>query len=243
MRGIFVASLAGVLWSCGGQAVSGEPDEPAPQVAVNREALTATDLLAPAPTQPLNTYDLFGQRLSAGQAFTRVLQAGLNPFDPNAYARLGMVHVTSLGIAEGKLVFDNAVVGDNFGFQRVFGFSKGLELILPELIIAIAQLNGRHTTNLRIQLLKDLRVGSTVLTRGTVLDTGLDVEAGALLPLGLRPDFNITCAICHVTLDENGRRLDGIPNGDLNAAALVALTPNTASAVGRLSINVTDPAL
>ncbi|MDX2009295.1 MAG: hypothetical protein SFW67_03845 [Myxococcaceae bacterium] len=244
MRGVvFVSVLAVGLWSCGVQVDAAALEEPAAPVAVQREALTAVDLLAPAPTQPLNTYDLFGQRLTSGQAFTRVLQAGLNPFDPNAYARLGMVHVTSLGIAEGKLVFDNAVVGDEFGFQRVFGFSKGLELILPELIIAIAQLNGRHTTNLRIRLLKDLQVGSTVLTRGTMLDTGLDVEAGALLPLGLRADFNITCAICHVTLDENGRRLDGIPNGDLNAAALVALTPNTASAVGRLSINVTDPGL
>jgi hypothetical protein len=243
MRGVVAVLVVGLgSWGCGTpEAVA---DEAAPDtVGVSRAELTGANLLAPAPTQPLNTYDLFGQRLTAGQAFTRVLQAGLNPFDPNAYARLGMVNVNSFGIAEGKLVFDNAVIGDNFGFQRVFGFAKGLEVILPELLIAITQLNGRHTTNLQITLLKDVRLGSTVLPRGAVLNTGLDVEAGALLPVGLRADLNITCAICHVTLDENGRRLDGIPNGDVNAAALVAITPNTASVVGRLGVNVTDPSL
>lgn len=242
MRRVVGVLLVGGVLGCGVQPEA-EAEALAAPVATSREALTANDLLAPAPTQPLNTYDLFGQRLTSGQAFTRVLQAGLNPFDPNAYARLGMVHVTSFGVTEGKLIFDNAVVGDNFGFQRVFGFSKGLEIIFPELLIAILELNGRHTTNLRIRLLKDVQVGSTVLPRGSMLDTGLDVEAGALLPLGLRADFNITCAICHVTLDANGRRLDGIPNGDLNAAALVGITPNTASVIGRLGISVTDPAL
>lgn len=233
-------ALAGVV-GCGGDVAESERE--GAEVMTTRAALTGADLLAPAPQQPLNTYDLFGQRLTSGQAFFRVLSAGLNPFDPNAYGRLGMVNANSLAIAEGKLVFDNAVVGDAFGFQRVFGFSKGLEIIFPELLAAILQLNGRPTTNLRIVLQKDIQIGSATLRRGQVLDTGLDVEAGALLPIGLRPDFNITCAICHVTLDAAGRRLEGIPNGDLNAAALVAITPNTASVLGRLAISVTDPGL
>lgn len=243
LRFTAVVGLAVSMLGCGDGARSTEPDTVTAEVATSRSELTAANLLAPAPTQPLNTYDFFGQRLTSSQAFSRVLQAGLNPFDPNAYARLGMVNVNSLFVAEGKLIFDNAVVGDDLGFQRVFGFKDGLNVILPELLIAIAQLNGRHTTNLRVTLLKDVRVGSTVLARGSVLDTGLDVQAGALLPLGLRPDFNITCAICHVTLDANGNRLDGIPNGDLNAAALVAIAPNTASVLGRLNVNVTDPSI
>ncbi len=212
-------------------------------LAVSREALTVAALLAPAPTQPLNTYDFFGQRLTSAQAFSKVLGAGQNPFDPNAYARLGLVSVNALTITEGHLVFDNAVVGDNLGFQRVFGFKDGIAVILPELLVAILQLNGRPTTNLRITLQKDVTIGHTVLRRGSTLDTGLDVEAGALLPIGLRADANITCAICHATLDASGRRVEGVPNSDLNAAALVAIAPNTASVLGRLTIDVNDPAL
>jgi hypothetical protein len=239
-----VVSLA-VSWVACGVEGPGAPSEVGkPEaVGISRAELTAADLLLPAPTQPLNTYDFFGQRLTSSQAFTKVLQAGLNPFDPNAYARLGLVSVNSLFVAEGKLIFENAVVGDDLGFQRLFGFKDGLNVILPELTIAILQLNGRPTTNLKLTLLKDVQVGSTLLRRGAVLDTGLDVEAGALLPLGLRADFNITCAICHVTLDANGNRLAGVPNGDLNAAALVALAPNTASVLGRLNVNVTDASL
>lgn len=235
-------SLAAV--GCGVEPNEAAEVSAAPATARAQQELTSVDaLLVPAPRQQTGTYDDFGKTLTAGQAFSKVLFAGLNPFDPSHYQRLGLISVNAFSIAEGKFVFDNAVVGDDLGFQRVFGFRDGLSIILPELLVAILQLNGRFTTNLRITLQKDVTLGSKTVRKGEVLDTGLDVEAGALLPIGLRADLNITCAICHVTLDENGQRLNGIPNGDLNAAALVALTPNTAAAVGRLSINVTDPAI
>jgi len=42
--------------------------------------------------------------------------------------------------------------------------------------------------------------------------------------------LGITCALCHSTVDNSvapgiGRRLDGLPNGDLNVGAIVALSP------------------
>ncbi|MEM9862972.1 MAG: hypothetical protein AAF938_15360, partial [Myxococcota bacterium] len=105
-------------------------------------------------------------------------------------------------------------------------------------------LGGQPTNNLEITLFKDIQIGSTTLNAGDTLETGLDVEAGGLLPVGLRIDGNITCAICHARVDmQTGRAVDGVPNGDVNAAALVAIAPNTASVVGRLGIDLLDPAL
>ena len=42
--------------------------------------------------------------------------------------------------------------------------------------------------------------------------------------------LGITCALCHSTVDNSvapgiGRRLDGLPNRDLNVGAIVALSP------------------
>src|SRR5881392_1105488 len=48
--------------------------------------------------------------------------------------------------------------------------------------------------------------------------------------------LGITCALCHSTVDNSvapgvGRRLDGLPNRDLNVGAIVALSPVLPAAV------------
>ncbi len=206
------------------------------------KAQLATDaLLQPAPVQPVGGYDAFGNLLTPEQAWQLVLQNGLNPLDPNSYKKLGLVHITPELIAGGEKIFLERAIGDTFGLQRVFGFTAGFARILPDVLRAIKDLNGKPTTNLRIVLSYPLTIGSRTFPIGTTLSTGLDVEAGAGFPLGLLLDGSPTCAVCHVTLDSAGNRLVGAANSDVNAPLIIALAPNTAAAFARLSLNPLDP--
>jgi hypothetical protein len=202
---------------------------------------SAESVLQPAPVQPVGHYDAFGKLLTPEQAWQLVLQNGLNPFDPNSYLKLGLVHITSTLIARGQSIFLERAIGDSFGLQRVFGFSIGFARIVPDMLRAISDLNGKPTTNLRIVLSRPLTIGSRTFPVGATLNTGLDVEAGAGFPLGIRLDGSPTCAVCHVTLDSAGNRLLGAANSDVNAPLIIALAPNTAAAFARLSLNPLDP--
>ncbi|NEQ21065.1 MAG: hypothetical protein F6K28_17930 [Microcoleus sp. SIO2G3] len=51
---------------------------------------------------------------------------------------------------------------------------------------AIARLGGKHTTNLQIPLDEDVTIGERSFKKGILLNTGLDVPARSLLPLGMR---------------------------------------------------------
>ncbi len=233
------------LFACTDEAGRVGP-ELADQVHANRQLLevSAEDLLQPAPTQPVGSYDHFGELLSPRQAARRVLRAGLNPFRPSSYERLGMVRITRSLIARGKLIFEQEEIGDAFGLQEVFGFRDGIVSVLPEIAVAILKLRGEGTSNLRIELQKSITLGSRVFPEGSEIATGFDVEPGALLPIGVRLDGNITCAVCHSAVDPvTKERLDGVPNGDLNVAALIALAPNSAAGFARLAIDPADPAL
>jgi len=204
--------------------------------------LKATEaLLQPAPTQPLGYYDYFGKLLNPQQAEQLVRQKGLDPKSPGAYERVGAVKITQQLIDSGENIFFNRKIGDTLGLQRVFGFSVGFAQILPEVTEAILKLHGKPTTNLRITLKKDLTLGSRTYRRGSTIDTGLNVEKGSFFPQGLQLDGNLSCAICHADLSASGKRLKGVPNGDLNIPLLIALAPNTAAGFARLNLNPLDP--
>jgi hypothetical protein len=204
-------------------------------------SLSSEDLLQPAPQQPVGDFDYFGTLLSPEQAALLVSQQGLNPLNSASYQQIGAVQITPQLIERGQQIFLNHKIGDTFGLQRVFGFGIGIVRVLPEVAVAILKLHGQPTTNLRITLLKDMTLGSHTYPRGTTLDTGLDIEKGASFPLGLQRDGNLTCAVCHVTLDKRGTPLVGAPNTDLNVPLLIALSPNTAAGFARLKINPLDP--
>jgi hypothetical protein len=111
---------------------------------------------------------------------------------------------------------------------------------LPEIRTAIAQLGGQPTTNLKITLQNDIVLGSRTFPVGTVLNTGLKVEKGGTFPLGFLPDektstIGISCAACHASVSNEGKRLAGVPNGELAIPLLVALAPNSAAAFARLN--------
>ncbi len=224
---MLVASLVAVLISTG---------------LMQPKATLATEaFLQPAPTQPLGYYDYFGKLLNPDEAIKLVQNQGLDPNDSISYQRIGAVQITPELIKQGEDIFFNRKIGDTFGLQRVFGFGLGLVRILPELSVAVAQLHGQSTNNLQITLLKNITLGSQTFLKGTVINTGLKVEKGALFPVGITQNGNITCAVCHTVLSNEGKRLVGVPNSIIATPLLVALAPNSSAAFTRLKLNPLDP--
>jgi hypothetical protein len=204
-------------------------------------ARATSPLLAPAPRQPLGSYDYFGTILSPAAAAAKVQEKGLNPNDPNAYLKIGAIKITPELVNIGEKIFFERKIGDSFGLQRVLGFQFGLTKILPELTFAIAAQLGRPTSNLKITLSRDLQVGSKVFPKGSQLSTGFDLAQGNVVPIGIKLPGDITCAVCHVAISPQGEQLKGVPNGDLAVPFLIALAPNSAAGFARLNINPLDP--
>lgn len=205
------------------------------------KVLAISQLLAPAPRQPMGFYDYFGKLLSPSKAARLVSTKGLDPNDPVSYQSIGAVEITQQLIDQGEQIFFNRKIGDAFGLQAVFGFGQGLSLILPEIQTAIQALQGQPTSNLVIKLQKDLTLGSQTFPAGTSIPTGLDIPGNASLPIGLLPTGNITCAICHAVVTPKGEVIKGAPNNDLGASILIALSPNTAAGFARLNFDPLDP--
>lgn len=206
--------------------------------------LAIQDLLAPTPRQKIGYYDYFGKELSPAESAQLVSERGLNPGDPTSYQRLGMVKVTRQLIKQGENIFFDRKIGDTFGLQGIFGFGKGLSILFPEINQAILGLGGQPTSNLTITLLKDINLGGLTLPAGSKIPTGFDVPKNGQLPIGLKPNGDITCAICHVSLSKKGELLKGVPNGDLAISLLVALAPNSVAGLARLDpINFQNPEL
>lgn len=203
--------------------------------------LAHESLLQPAPQQPLGYYDYFGKLLTQQEADKIVRKQGIDPRSPGAYQRIGAVQITQELLDRGEDIFFNRKIGDTFGLQGVFGFGIGVAQIQPELEKAITKLQGEPTDNLRITLEKDLKLGSRIYPKGSVVNTGFDIEKGAILPLGLTPEGNFTCAACHAVVSKAGKRIKGVPNGNLNISFLIALAPNTTAGFSRLNLNPLDP--
>lgn len=206
-----------------------------------RASLATDALLQPAPTQPLGHYDYFGQLLTPTQAAQLVSSKGLSPSDPASYQKIGAVQITQQLIDKGEDIFFNRKIGDTFGLQKVFGFQAGFNLLAPEITKAVRDLKGQSTTNLRITLQKNLQLGSRTFAAGTVLNTGLDVEKGKRIPIGLKGGGDLTCAICHAVALPTGGHLKGVPNGDLAITFFIAAAPNSSAAFARINLNPFDP--
>jgi hypothetical protein len=216
---------------------------------------TTDPFLQPAPTQPVGYYDYFGVLLSPEAARAKVIEAGLNPDDAASFPRIGAVEITEDLLRQGHDIFFNREVGDMFGLQRVFGFKKGVFSLLPEYILAVLRRGFRPTTDLTIYPLRTIRLGDQTLRPGIPVSTGLDLKrhgfrfrtlgdiVQSFLPIGLKLSGDITCAICHATLDGKGSVVDGVPNGDLNVPLFIALAPNGASGFARIALDPLDPAL
>ncbi|MCC5639978.1 hypothetical protein LC593_29950 [Nostoc sp. CHAB 5844] len=203
-------------------------------------ASARSELLQPAPTQPIGYYDHFGKLLSPQEASILVVSKGLDPNDPISYQRIGMVHITKELISKGEDIFFNRPIGDSFGLQGVFGVGQGASVILDEITTAIGSLQGQPTNNLKITLQKDIPLGSQILRKGTTISTGLKVAKGSFTPLGTTATGQITCAFCHAGLSKEGKVISGVANSEIAFPIILALAPNSAAGFSRTKLNPLD---
>lgn len=178
----------------------------------------------PAPDQLLNpdlsdrgkTYDLWGEAVD-----------GPAP---------GAVAVNAETLALGQDAFYRETFGNEWFFSDILGLVSG-PIGIREVAEAVLALNGEPTDNLRVRLNADAEVAGQQFREGEVIDTGLDVPAGALAPLGVRISYSngemragVTCALCHSAVDpESGKVVHGAINPNLELGLLLALAPNTAA--------------
>ncbi|MFN6569160.1 hypothetical protein [Dendronalium sp. ChiSLP03b] len=148
----------------------------------------------------------------------------------------GAVVITEDLIKLGRDAFYTETFGNEIFITDVTGILNG-PLNIGNLAKAIASLGGKHTTNLQVTLDRDMTVGNRTFKQGDILNTGLDVPAGSLFPLGVITRINhgkirvgITCAACHAAVDRgSGRILEGAPNNDLDTGLILALASNSAA--------------
>lgn len=195
-------------------------------------------------------YDVWGTPLSAELAARkRRTEAGRRELSPAE----GAVAIDLELLRLGRATFYTETFGNEVFLTDVLGITAG-PLTLPAFARALARLGGRGTRNLRVELARDVNVGGRFFRAGMAIDTGLDVAAGAHLPLGIKLTklgmsikIGVTCAACHSTVDpESHQVIDGAPNTDLNAGWLLAMATNSAALflhtdVGPLASYVRDP--
>lgn len=93
--------------------------------------------------------------------------------------------------------------GNEVFLTDILGIVDG-PFTIPNLMKAIVELGGKGTTNLRVELAKEVTIGGKTYKKGDKIDTGIDVPKGAYAPLGMPVKFSegrlkvgITCAACH----------------------------------------------
>lgn len=191
--------------------------------------------------QEINSYDVLGKVVSKEDAASLLqTDAGRKQLSPEN----GAVAVTEKLINQGRKAFYSETFGNEVFFTDVTGILNG-PLNIGNLTRAIASLSGKHTTNLQLVLDRDIVLGDRSFTKGTLLNTGLDVAAGSLVPLGIQTRIHkgkirvgVTCAACHAAVDKNtGRILEGAPNNDLDTGLILALASNSAAWFRQTGVN------
>lgn len=203
---------------------------------------TYTPLTQSAP-QEIGSYDVLGYAIDKDEAAEKLqTDEGREQLSPQN----GAVAVTENLLKRGRDAFYSETFGDEIFQTEVVGALDG-PINLVTMTKAIARLRGQHTTNLQIPLDEDVTIGGRTFKAGTLLNTGLDVPAHSLLPLGMRASIakgkaqvGITCALCHATVDsKNGRVLEGAPNNDLDSGLLLAFATNSAALFRQTGVNPT----
>ena len=203
---------------------------------------TFTPFTKPAPSQ-IGSYDVLGHVVDKQEAASLLqTEEGRKQLSPEN----GAVEVTEDLINLGRKAFYSETFKDQVFQTEVVGALDG-QINPVTMTKAIARLGGKPTTNLQIPIDKDVTIGGRTFTAGTLLNTGLDVPAGSLLPLGMRPSIEkgklrvgITCALCHAAVDgKTGRVIEGAPNNDLDTGLVLAFATNSAAMFRQTSVNPT----
>jgi mono/diheme cytochrome c family protein len=201
---------------------------------------TFTPLTQATPSQ-VGSYDVLGKAITPNEAEPLLkTEAGRTQLSPEQ----GAVQVTDELIHLGRDAFYRETFGNERFITDVVGALNG-PINLVTLTKAIARLGGKATANLQVPIDKDVVIGGREFKAGTFLNTGLDVPARSLLPLGMRTTVSqgkvrvgITCAACHASLDrQTGRILEGAPNNDLDTGLILAFASNSAAMFRHTGVN------
>ncbi|GAA6617000.1 hypothetical protein [Scytonema sp. NUACC26] len=209
---------------------------------------TYTPLSHPT-AQEIGSYDVLGKVVSKAEAESLIkAEEGKQQLS----ADNGAVAITEDLIALGRKAFYKETFGNEIFFTDVTGILNG-PLNIVNLTKAILSLKGQPTTNLQVTMDRDMKVGDSLrdssasrnFKKGDILNTGLDIPANSLIPLGMIAHINkgkirvgITCAACHATVDrKTGRILEGAPNNDLDTGLMLALASNSASWFRQTGVN------
>ncbi len=183
--------------------------------------------------QEIGSYELLDASLDRATVTERLqTEAGRASLAPEQ----GAVAISEDLIRLGRDAFYRETFGNEYFFTDVLGAING-PINLVSVSRAILALKGKPTTNLQIPLAQDITVGGRAFKAGTLLNTGLDVPAGSLIPLGMQIHkqgaavrVGLTCALCHASVDlSSGLILEGAPNNDLNTGLLQAFGTNSAA--------------
>lgn len=199
-------------------------------------------------TQPvaleIGSYDILGHTVSRAEAEALLqTEEGRRMLSREQ----GAIEVTEELVGLGREAFYLETFGNEVFLTEVIGILDG-PINLWTVGRAILDLRGRHTTNLQIELDEDVTVGGRTFPAGTRLDTGLDVPSGSLFPLGMRArlaqgrlQVGVTCALCHVTVDDaTGRVIEGATNIDVRPGLIMAMATNTAAMFRHTDVDPTE---
>ncbi len=206
-------------------------------------AKTFTPQTQPAPLE-IGSFDRMGHVISRAEAAdllqTAEGQAMLS-------REQGALEITDELIALGRDAFYRETFGNELFLTDVMGILDG-PVNLWTVSRAILALRGGHTTNLQIPVDEEVTVGGRTFPAGSLLNTGLDVAPGSLLPIGMvarvnrgRIQVGMACALCHVTVDpESGQLIEGATNIDLDAGLLMAMATNSTALFRNTDANPVD---
>lgn len=175
-------------------------------------------------------YDLWGQTLT-------IKEAANSKTDPSKLSPAnGAVEINEALLKLGRETLYRETFGNEVFLTDIMGIVDG-PLTITNIAKAIVQLKGQGTTNLQVELAKDVTLGDRTYRKGEKIDTGIDVPKGAYAPLGMpvkysegRLKVGISCMACHATVDPQSKRtIEGAPNVDLNAGLLMALATNSSA--------------
>ncbi|MCD1259260.1 electron transport protein [Paenibacillus athensensis] len=144
--------------------------------------------------------------------------------------------VTAEMLELGRKAFYGETFGNEVFFTDILGAFDGV-LSLANIEKAILRLGGKGTTNLLVEAARTETVGGRLFRKGELIATGLDVPVGAYVPLGIKMkterghvSAGVGCIACHAVVDvPHGRIVEGVPNTDLDAGLLLALSSNSAA--------------
>jgi hypothetical protein len=181
----------------------------------------------------LPAYDVFGREIYADEARelmqTEDGRAMLAPAN-------GAVRIDNELLELGESEFYGQTFGNEVFLTDVMGILDG-PLTPNAMMGAVRKLKGKPTSNLRVPIGKEAQIGDRFYRKGEIVDTGLDVPAGAIAPMGMtakivggKTRVGVSCSLCHSTVDSvSGKVVHGAPNADLNAGLLMAAASNSAA--------------